>query len=724
MKRIVLIIVTAASVLMADAQSTKHSHLLYSKEKIAWAKAQLKKDSQRQQAWEEICRRADEGARTRDIRKMEYMSLVWLMTDSTKYFDAMHDMLLRLKDTKTWGSAEMLARKPVWRADLGLAGRTLQTAVAYDAIRDRLSVSDRKTISTALYRLALEPSLGDWLVEPTRIHSLNSMGHNWWTSCACMGGIMALALRDDIPQAKSWATEMEEAVPQWFAFEGDVLQHKPKTMDAAGGMYESVNYANFGISEALMFRIAWRNVYGEKSLSPVPELKNIPTFFINVCYPHKQNMESLNFGDSHQNIVATNTMVTLWALGNEDPDILWYLHCVEQGQDRDGYYLTRPIGFLYWPDTDKAPRQPSRQLSQLFADFGWATMRSSWDTDPTMLAVKCGYTWNHSHADATGFSLWHKGVDILKDGGHCWYPNEQYRNYFFQSKAHNVVLFNGEGQPTEQQYHGSPLRGYLYYLMDAGRMRYILADGTGPYAKNFSRQFRHFLWIDKVIYIIDDLKTHEAGNFEWLWHYRGEIKKHNADFTFTQGDASVIVRPLYPRLAALSNFIHDYPEDLYWEEPEVPTEDLKGTERYLSLNLPGKFDRIKAINAIILKDSPDDKDLPVMERREGKDWIGLRITWHDEVTDLYINQLADGRLMHSNSWIEADGWTTDAYMLAVKYKEGTNPASARDMFVCYGSAVRRSETSYFSSLAKLYLMHWGGKTIVDGTCKPKYKLIK
>ena len=71
-----------------------------------------------------------------------------------------------------------------------------------------------------------------------------------------------------------------------------------------------------------------------------------------------------------------------------------------------------------------------------------------------MLAVKSGHTWNHSHADANSFIVFHKGVDIIKDGGNCWYPNPAYRNYFFQSQAHNVVLFNGEGQPREQQYSG------------------------------------------------------------------------------------------------------------------------------------------------------------------------------------------------------------------------------------------------------------------------------
>ena len=132
--------------------------------------------------------------------------------------------------------------------------------------------------------------------------------------------------------------------------------------------------------------------------------------------------------------------------------------------------------------------------------------------------------------------------------------------------------------------------------------------------------------------------------------------------------------------------------------------DLKGEEEYYSFHLPGEHKRVKGLTAVILKDSPDDKDLPMMERTEGKDWIGLKVRRNGKVTDIYINQLADGRLMHNNSWITADGWTTDAYMFAVTYDEGTDPAKASEMFVCYGSALRRGEVSYYSSLSKLFVM--------------------
>lgn len=85
----------------------------------------------------------------------------------------------------------------------------------------------------------------------------------------------------------------------------------------------------------------------------------------------------------------------------------------------------------------------------------------------------------------------------------------------------------------------------------------------------------------------------------------------------------------------------------------------------------------------------DEKELPEIEKREGKNWIGLRIRNKGKITDIYINQLADGRLMHSNSWIEADGWSTDAYMFIVTYPEKSAPADAKEYFIGYGSSLKR-----------------------------------
>ena len=119
----------------------------------------------------------------------------------------------------------------------------------------------------------MDPLLGDWILEPTRIHSLNSMGYNWWTSCTCMGGLLALSLQNELEEARDAVKIINEVLPEWFEFAGDVLHQKPKTFDEAGGMYECLNYANYGIQEALLFRLAWMNTHKEDKAIEIPQLE-------------------------------------------------------------------------------------------------------------------------------------------------------------------------------------------------------------------------------------------------------------------------------------------------------------------------------------------------------------------------------------------------------------------------------------------------------------------
>lgn len=701
--RTISIFLLGLSMMPLSAEEIKHPSMLFTPERVENAKRMMKTDAAREKGWKEIQKRADELLSKNDFHNIEYLSLAYMMTDDRKYSDKIIDLLKKASKTKSWGNSEMLARKPAWRSELQMAWKAMQCANGYDVVYELLSPEERKKIADGLYDLAVEPLLGDWLVEPTRIHSLNSMGHNWWTACVNGGAQLALAIGNERPDAATLAEKAVESLPEWFDFAGDVIQHKPKTFDRDGGMYESINYASFGTTSALALRLAWLNSHPGATLEDIPQMYQLASFFSNVAYPRTGELYSINFGDSHKNVTGESSMILAYAMGAESPETLWYINQVDPEQFREGYPLRFPMGFLYSPDTSNAPSSPDLPTSHLWKDFGWATMRDSWDKDATMLAVKSGMTWNHSHADANSLILFHKGADIIKDAGNSSYGTPEYRKYFFQSDAHNIVKFNGQGQPTYQQYHGTMLPGSVSGLIDGGNIKYVMADGTGPMSRWLDRNFRHFLWIDDVIYVVDDLHSHEPGNFEWVWHPGGEAVKRGYDLEITNGDASAIIRPIFPRPLAYSNFVHDYPEDMYWETHEGPTENLKGTETYWSFHLPGVRDNVKGVTAIILKDSPKQKkeDLPQIERREGTDWIGLRVRDKGKVTDIYINQLADGRLMHMNSWIDADGWTTDAYMLAVSYPEGGDPKNPVEMFVGHGSSVRNGGEVYFSSLSKL-----------------------
>ena len=723
MKRTLLTFFVLALLGLSASAAIKHPSLLFTPQRVEAAKKAVKTDTAMAAARQKILAEADAQLSKGDVRKLEYPALAYQMTGDKKYSDKIREVLGKTAKVKSWGDAEMLARTPAWRSELQMAHRAFQLAVAYDAVYADMTPSERKEIARGLYNLAVEPLLGDWLNEPTRIHSLNSMGHNWWTSCVGMGALLGLAIGNEVPEAAAGAEAAVEALPEWFDFAGDVIQRKPKTFDRDGGMYESINYASFGTAEALLLRMAWLNSHPGARLEDIPQMGKLASFFSHVAYPRTGMLYSINFGDSHKNVTGESSMLLAYAMGEESDDVLWYLDQLEPGQHREGFPLHFPMGFLYTPRGKKAPEVPNLPKSHLWADFGWATMRDSWEPDATMLAVKSGATWNHSHADANSLILFHKGEDIIKDAGNCSYGKPEYRKYFFQSEAHNVVRFDGQGQPTFQQYHGTMLPGSVSGLVDGGNIKYVLADGTGPMSHLLNRNFRHFLWIDDVIYVIDDLGSHKPGHFEWLWHPGGEVKKKGFDLHVTKGEASVAIRPLYPAPLAPSNFVHDYPENLYWEIYEGPKEDLSGNEEYWSFHMPQTADRVKAVTAIMLKDSPDQKTLPVIERREGKDWIGLRVTDKGRVTDLYINQLADGRLMHMNSWIEADGWTTDAYMFAVSYPEGSDPAQGKDVFIGHGSSLRRGDDVRFSSLAKLNVIakEDGGKLDLQAAGQPRMK---
>lgn len=723
MKHIVLTLIVLATFGFGAGAAIKHPSLLFTPQRVEAAKKAVKTDTAMASAWQKILDEADAQLVKGDVRRLEYPALAYQMTGDKKYSDKIREVLAKTAKVKSWGDAEMLARKPAWRSELQMAHRAFQLAVAYDAVYADMTPAERSEIARGLYRLAVEPLLGDWVSEPTRIHSLNSMGHNWWTSCVGMGALLGLAIGNEVPEAAAAAETAVEALPEWFDFAGDVIQRKPRTFDRAGGMYESINYASFGITEALLLRMAWLNSHPGAKLEDIPQMSQLVPFFCHVAYPRTGMLYSINFGDSHKNVTGESSMLLAAAMGDDNPALLWYLDRLEPGQHREGFPLHFPMGFLYTPRGKKAPAVPDLPESHLWSDFGWATMRDSWEPDATMLAVKSGATWNHSHADANSLILFHKGVDIIKDAGNCSYGKPEYRNYFFQSDAHNVVRFDGEGQPTFQQYHGTMLPGSVSGLIDGGNIKYVLADGTGPMSHALNRNFRHFLWIDDVIYVVDDLGSHKPGKFEWLWHPGGEAVKRGFDLHVTNGESSVAIRPLYPAPLAPSNYVHDYPENLYWEVHQGPTEDLKGTEEYWSFVMPQTTDRVKAVTAIMLKDSPDQKTLPAIERREGKDWIGLRVTDKGRVTDIYINQLADGRLMHLNSWIEADGWTTDAYMLAVSYPESSDPAQAKDVFIGHGSSLRRGDDVRFASLAKLNVIakDAGGRLDLQAAGQPRMR---
>ncbi|MCE5186356.1 MAG: heparinase II/III family protein [Planctomycetaceae bacterium] len=685
-----------------------HPYLFCTPANVSALKEKIRQDPVFTRAWDKMRADADKFAADKNagLNRVEVLGLVYQVTGTDQYAQAARRILLKESENKAWGDPMLLSRTPPWNAGLGEAGKCYDMAVGFDSIYPMLSPADRKTIAAALVRLGILPTLNDWLMGDRRIHTLDTMGHNWWSACVFMAGIASMAVMNEEPQAREWLDKISQGSVEWFDFAGSVLQNKPASFDAAGGFYESVNYAAFAMSEYLLFRLAWLNAM-EQEPPQISMLDKIGDFFIHSCYPNSGALMSVNFGDTSLHAHGGRPMLLLMACGDQRDRYLWYLSQIQQGQFREGADINTPTGLLLWPSIDvekAAEKQPDLPHSILLKDMGWAMMRSSWEKDATMLAVKSGFTWNHAHADAGSFILFHHGQYMLIDSGNCSYALPEYTDYYCQSQAHNVVLFNGKGQDPEDDYYGVKNPGHLYNLMDAGSFKYVWADATGPYAQNFSRNFRHFIWIDDVILIVDDLKTHTPGQFEWLLHYDGKIQRKGLDLHVTKEDAQVRVRPLFPDTFPDGGFAHDFPEKMQMaERTGLKDHDPKTQMDYYAFLAPETTRRMKFVTAIFLDAEAESSTR--LERLEGKDMIGVRIRKADKITDIYFNLLADGRIKHRNSNNVFNGWETDALMIGATYAEGQVAADTlQRVFVSHGSYLRSNGTTLVDSLSKVFMV--------------------
>ena len=316
--------------------SSSYPRLYFTKAKLKELRQKISDDTVVRQAWEDMLKRADRlvkeklvsneyseggtgqhgnyGRPSSQIRAMgTTLGLAYQMTGKSEYAEKLREALLHYGRLNRWaGDAK---RDPPWNSELNTARFCFGYAVGYDSIHDFLSESDRKTIIQTMVNRGILPTLNDWILPEKRIHALDSMGHNWWSVCVSMAGVAALSIQAEEPRAEQWVEQVRDAFPEWFAYSGNILQNKTLNFDRKGAFYESVNYANYALSEYLLFHLAYSNVHSGQSLPRIPILEKAGDFFVHTSYPTSDSLLSANFGDSSLSASGAGTLRLLLANG-------------------------------------------------------------------------------------------------------------------------------------------------------------------------------------------------------------------------------------------------------------------------------------------------------------------------------------------------------------------------------------------------------------------------
>jgi oligo-alginate lyase len=602
------------------------------------------------------------------------LGLLYQLTGDKRYVDKLRAAMLYYSDYGRWTAQSFGHRSPPWYSELDTAKFGFGYATGYDALHAVLSDADRKMIADAMVRLAVLPILNDWVLPGTRIQSFDSMGHNWWGVCVSGAGVCALALLGDDSRAQGWIDAMDAGFEQWFNYRGNVLQNRAATFERSGPSYEGVNYTNYGVSEYLHYRLAWQNTYPGRKPAHLEPLDHLASYFLHTLYPTSSGPYALNFNDSSLECDSTTIILLLIACGLGTPEASRYLELAH----------THPQGTLLplLRQHRGPPALMNAANSCIYPDMGWAMMRSSWEDDATLLAMKSGYTWNHAHADAGSFILFKQGMPLVIDSGTCAYHRPEYSKYYCQSQAHNVILFDGSGQPKEDIHIGCKFPGHMHSLIDGLGLKYVYADATGPMARWFYRNYRHWLWSDDVILIIDDVCAHTSGQMDWLLHYEGKYKTEPDGWVkLENGAAKAVVKMLYP------------PTTLH-EDTGLANHKPDKQVPYLVFSPGDPMQSRQFITAICL--NPDA--LPKFEILEDQNYLGVRVKTPDAVEELYLNL----RAIRSPDTIDIHigDWVTDAYLLHFK-RAISDDQPVQRFFVGDGSYLRYKGRSMIESLSKL-----------------------
>lgn len=602
------------------------------------------------------------------------LGLLFQLTGDKRYAGKLREAMLFYSNYVRWTGQSFEHRTPPWYSELDTAKFSFGYAAGYDALHAVLSDADRKTISETMVRMSVLPTLDDWVMPGRRIHSFDSMGHNWWGVCVAGAGLCALALLGDDARAQGWIDAMDAGFEQWFNYRGNVLQNRVATFERTGPSYEGVNYTKYGVTEYLHYRLAWQNTYPGRKAAHMEPLDHIARFFLYTLYPASGASMAVDFNDSSLEVDATETMLLLIACGLGSPEASQYLKLVHSHRPSTLISLLRQCPLP--PALSDAPN------SCIYPDMGWAMMRSSWENNATLLAMKSGYTWNHAHADAGSFILFKQGAPLIIDSGTCAYDRQEYHDYYCQSRAHNVILFNGAGQPPEDFLSGCKFPGHMYSMIDGLGLKYVYADATGPMARWFSRNYRHWLWSGDVILIIDDVCAHAPGQLDWLLHFQGKYSAApDGSVSLKNRRAEAVVKMIYP------------PATLR-EQTGLADHDPDTKVPYLAFSPTAPMQSARFITAICL--NPDA--VPKFDVLEQQNYLGIRIQTADAVEELYL----DLRAVHGPNTvdIQVGDWVTDAYLLHFKRANLDDQAMQR-FFLGDGSYLRYKGKSVIESLSKL-----------------------
>jgi hypothetical protein len=482
------------------------------------------------------------------------VTFAYSIEQDPRYFDAAKTWLLTVIKYEPWGYT---FRSP--NVDLPPAHLLYAVGLAYDVLFDRLNEEQRAAVRRKLAnqaRLMFEY----FKYKPKKRYSY-SQNHTFIPLAGL--SVAAFALMGEEPEAEEWA-QLARAI----------FDRTLDTFGTDGYYYEGFHYNVFAIHWIIRYLDALEHATGE-DLYPRMRARFQPLkyYVAHSVLPDGRNV--FDFGDTGRGAVDRTSRKT--SALNSAYEVLYRLAAKYQDAQAQGIaeWLRRDLRTTTWEKSwafySHDPNVQPVRISTIptfhyFRDNETAFWRSSWQSDATAFAFRCGppeghhvaqlahlipdwrQNTGHAHPDANSFIIYAGGTYLTGDTGYTGVKLTQ---------DHNTVLVDDRGQENDGRHE--VFKDVPYERLNRLRLvdywgtpQFFYARGEAESAYfpdlGITRYDRHFLYVAPAYFVIwDELATDEPRNFSWLLNADEKFVTHTRNsFAVTQREAALFVQRLLP----------------------------------------------------------------------------------------------------------------------------------------------------------------------------------
>ncbi len=368
--------------------------------------------------------------------------------------------------------------------DLSYGENSTTLAIAWDWLHDSLSAAERRLF----LKTARERTVAAFMRHTggkKRAHWFGHPDSNWNSVCAGGAGMLALAMYEELPEARTMLARVEKSLEPFF-----------KTLRATdGGWPEGIGYWNYGMRYGFMYLLSHERATGAKH-----PLMRHPSVAKTLGFPldFSPNGTAAGFGDAGGRWSPLPFhYATARRLGRND--LLGIMderfNCKSESlwPSAAEYLLLHPRQAAKPARTATAGREKQPETAVFYRGLGWAVLADKLPNPGFCLTIRGGSTAvPHSHLDIFSFNCVAGTEALLANVNNGEYLDStfsprRWELFDISAQSKNTIIINGLGVPPKSAADIAPLR---FGELDAFRLVYNQGKAA---ANDYHGSQQHFL---------------------------------------------------------------------------------------------------------------------------------------------------------------------------------------------------------------------------------------